>query len=312
MKNKYSIGLIVIFVIVFAIVAARIVFEYHKKGILSDYKYDFRWIDNKPCAYITKYTGSKEVVTVPTKIGFLSVKEIDENTYKRNTTIKKIIIPAEFDGLLYFDNNDVLTTVEYAEGVEKLKGSFLNCKNLREVIIPQSTLYSDANFEGCESLEDVKFPENMRSVFGIDFEGTAFEKNHSDDKYYVVGDGVLLFYNGSQTDIVIPTGIKCVAADDILNDDSENKEATIYYPDTVKIDIGGLPTSAIGFYLNSDIEISDQEWTYYKGLIVAPNDSVMAEHANKYGFNYREITEAEVADLKEKTEAAASEIIYQK
>lgn len=309
MKDLIRNSLVIKIAIVIAIlyIIPMCLLTLHKKGIISEYEYEIHWIDGKPCAYIQKYTGSSNTVKIPNKLLFFSVKSIDPYAYKYNSSITKVIIPKDYRELLFFDENEILTSVEYEEGTVDLNGSFINCKNLKEIIIPESARTNKAMFTGCESLNDVSFPDQMKMVYGSAFDGTAFKAKHENDKYYVVGDGVLLFYNGKETDIVIPKGVKYVTGE--MNPDDEN--ISFYFPDTLKGIYVNLPEGSTSYFYDSDINIEGTGWNKFKGEVVATKDSSIDTYSQQYSFKYREMTSEEEAICREKTEAAANDIKYQ-
>ncbi|WP_405343408.1 leucine-rich repeat protein [Ruminococcus sp.] len=65
-------------------------------------------------------------------------------------------------------------------------------------------------FYGCTELASVNLPSTLSAVGAYAFDGTPYLNNLSD--YAVAGDGVLLRYQGSDTEIEIPDTIKRIAS----------------------------------------------------------------------------------------------------
>lgn len=119
-------------------------------------------------------------VTIPDGIKFL-----DGTLFSRNEDLKKVIIP---DGV-------------YAVG----SGTFTKCSNLEEVVLPSTVKYiGDSAFSECVSLKKINVSGDIE--FGANpFRGC---KMLQDDKGYIVINGMLCAYAGTETDITIPDGVK--------------------------------------------------------------------------------------------------------
>lgn len=65
-------------------------------------------------------------------------------------------------------------------------------------------------FYGCSKLESVSLPSTLSAVGAYAFDGTPYLKNAGE--YAVAGDGVLLRYQGSDTEIELPDTIKRIAS----------------------------------------------------------------------------------------------------
>ena len=65
-------------------------------------------------------------------------------------------------------------------------------------------------FYGCSKLESVNLPSTLSAVGAYAFDGTPYLKNAGE--YAVAGDGVLLRYQGSDTEIELPDTIKRIAS----------------------------------------------------------------------------------------------------
>lgn len=69
-------------------------------------------------------------------------------------------------------------------------------------------------FYHCDNLQDVAIPNTVTNIEAYAFEYTPFMNNflNSGEKYLIVGDGVLLRYNGSDENVIIPDNVKYIAA----------------------------------------------------------------------------------------------------
>ncbi|MBQ3866628.1 MAG: leucine-rich repeat domain-containing protein [Clostridia bacterium] len=111
-------------------------------------------------------------------------------------------------------------------------GMCYGCEKLTELVIPEGvTVVGEECFSECGALESVSLPDSLREigayafwkagtddlVFSVPagvrsvgagaFRATAWLRRQTDE-FVVVGDGVLLRYNGSETDVAVPDGVK--------------------------------------------------------------------------------------------------------
>ncbi len=89
--------------------------------------------------YVTGYTGTESVLTVPDEISGVAVKGIGESAFENNTRIKAITLP---ETCTYIDN--------YA---------FKNCSNLHTINAPGVTTVKKDAFWRCRKLDYVNMPE---------------------------------------------------------------------------------------------------------------------------------------------------------
>lgn len=67
------------------------------------------------------------------------------------------------------------------------------------------------SFNGCIKLEKVEIPESVCTIYPNAFVDTPWY-NSLTDEFVIVGDSVLLKYNGDDTSVVIPDGVKHMSA----------------------------------------------------------------------------------------------------
>lgn len=147
------------------------------------------------------------------------------------TALKNVMLPetAESIGTSAFAKCTSLTGVTFPEGVQRIGGgAFMNCTGLTGVTLPEGAVYiGPAAFANCTSLTAVTIPESMETI-GPDafldcknlrevslpkalmpevncvFRGTPWLKAMGD---YVIFDGMLCAYQGSEPEAVIPEGV---------------------------------------------------------------------------------------------------------
>ena len=261
---------------------------------------------------IFDYRGG-EYVEIPTNIGPFNVDYISYHTFEGNETVSSIYIPSDIDSEVSITiyNCPNLKRIEFAEGIKIISMDVFECNNLTELIIPEGVELINGCFH-CESLEEVSFPDTLKATGAYYFAGTKFKELHKNDKYYMVGDGVLLFFNGDyDQDIAIPQGTKCF--DNYIDPDDSLPQRNIYIPETITTLNTQVYDNDTFFFGNGEIENLDLDSVDkgVKGTIVAPANSYMEQYCKENGYNFRAMTEEEEKEWREKTEAAASEITYQ-
>lgn len=120
----------------------------------------------------------EETVEVPVKT-FLT--DIEPGVFMNNTTVKKIVIP------------DTVTVIGQA--------CFQGCTALEEVVLPEELeTIGNMMFYGCSSLTTLNIPDSVTDIglfaFGDYFNRTPWYENLTDTSV-IVGDGILLKYNGT-------------------------------------------------------------------------------------------------------------------
>ena len=312
MKSKKRILVVIVLLIIFIGV---LVFAINKIAIrrvwIGDYNCDIylklRKVD------LFGYRGTEEEIHIPEKIGPFEVCYLGR-TYSGNEYVKRFYIPKkQYENDVMAKDCKNLEEVICEDGLVELNYDFGNCKKLRYVELPDSLeVIIFRAFEGCSSLEDIKIPKNGKLIeIGANaFNKTAFEQKHKNEKYYAAGDNILIF-NNVQTDeeMVIPQGIKR----DCGRINYTVEKADVYCPDSLLVAdyiIEPDATLYLGGEDFQEIKIKGDEMNG-TGTVVAPENSPIAKYCKENGINFRPITEEEDAIRRQKTEAAAADVVYQ-
>ena len=154
-----------------------------------------------------------------------------------NGTKTDVVIP---DTVKYissgFYGNDNITHVSIPNTVTCIGDvAFSHCMYLTEVVIPDSVIeIKNGAFWGCGNLTSVTVPNSVKIIDGDALASPWLDAQT--EEFVIVGDGVLLDYNGTETDVVIPDTVKYISSAF-----EENKTVTrASIPDTVT----GLGSSA--------------------------------------------------------------------
>ena len=132
----------------------------------------------------------------------------------------------------YSAYSSTITEIVINEGVSSVgEGAFSNFSSLKKVQLPQTLKLIDVNaFSYCYNLAYIDIPDSVSYIGNKAFYGAYFLAKITDE-YIVLGDGVLYEYKGSDSEIVIPDGVKTIS-DRIFVSNTNIK--SVYIPDSVK------------------------------------------------------------------------------
>jgi hypothetical protein len=143
---------------------------------------------SKKTVVIKKYSGNALEVDIPAYIDGIPVTEIGANAFANNTKITSVHIP-----------NSVKVI-----GI----GAFQNCPSLTSVSIPSSvTEIGYYAFLKCTNLSAITIPSSVKSIGYSAFQSTKWLSAQKNE-FVIVGDGILIKYNGKGGNVVIPNTVK--------------------------------------------------------------------------------------------------------
>ena len=299
-QKKIAVAIVLVLIVLCAVLIYLSRFDYW----IGDYKYHF-YLDSRK-VYILDYRGEAEVLSIPQKVGPFSVGYIEPHIFDENEYIEEVVV-GKNNGQVFFSNCKNLETISFEDNIKVLNYALSGCNKIKAVNFPEGIEQITMGFHDCMGLSDVYIPKSVVKISRMAFQGTQFEKNHLNDKYYVAGNDILVFCNIDLTDdVVIPDGIKNCCVYLIAADEYSDRK--IYYPETLEYMEGVVFAEDTVFFGGEDfVEINIR----CEGLIVAPDDSPMAKYCKENNLNFRPMTKKEEKEWREKTEAAASEITYQ-
>lgn len=107
--------------------------------------------------------------------------------------------------------DDTLTEYDIPEDITVI-GDFAFARSaLTHIDIPEGvTTIGYAAFYHCDNLESVTIPSSVKSISAYAFSNTPFLDNNKDE-FVIIGDGILIAYNGNDSLVTIPEGVKVIA-----------------------------------------------------------------------------------------------------
>jgi len=137
-----------------------------------------------------------------------SILTIEDGAFRDNADLQSITIPEGVTNIGYsiFSGCTSLSTIEIPGSVTIIGNyAFSGCTSLSIIEIPGSvTSIGDHAFNGCTSLSTIEIPGSVTSIGNNAFSGTLWLEVQGD---FVIVNGILLAYQGSAKEVVIPQGV---------------------------------------------------------------------------------------------------------
>ncbi len=123
-----------------------------------------------------------------------------------------------------------LTEYEISNAVTYIGTLAFSRSGLQEIVIPKSvTTIEYGAFYACLDLAEVEIPKSVTAIGSKAFEGTKWLNDWfaaEEEEFLVVGDGILIAYNGDAESVEIPNGVKQIGPD-VFKDHTELRAITI-------------------------------------------------------------------------------------
>lgn len=168
--------------------------------------YEYSMVSDSDGQYIvlTKHIVSESDVKIPDSIYGLPVKKVGESVFADDDRIKSVTLGknVEVIGSNAFGNCTSLESIEFTKDFTDIGDyAFNNCTALKNVNIPESVqCIGRGAFYGCTALEEVGIPDTLQSIGGRAFADTPWLNSKAKTEFVIVGDGILIQYNGKKTD----------------------------------------------------------------------------------------------------------------
>jgi len=148
-----------------------------------------------------------------------TLKAIGQYAFGYCTSLKEVTLPRSLTtlGLTAFKDCDALKEVTIPASVKGIgEAAFYCCDSLQKVVIEEGVTAIGHNaFSDCPKLTDVTIPKTVTDIGGYTFRSPTFYDtpwlDGQTDDFVIVGDGVLLAYNGGSKTPVLPQTVKTIA-----------------------------------------------------------------------------------------------------
>lgn len=174
------------------------------------------FIDNGQSSIVNGSTGKVNLQSTDGEgTGGETMNLLSENAEKGKDFPKYTIVNGKVASQAYYQD-DSITDFTTEETITEIGDFAFARSGLRSIDIPDGvTTIGYGAFYHCDNLSDVSIPDSVTDVAGNAFAKTpwlsAAIKNAKDYPFLVVGDGLLLAYDGSESVVNIPGSVKHIA-----------------------------------------------------------------------------------------------------
>lgn len=130
---------------------------------------DCREYDFSGYVELQGYRGHEPIVVMPETVGGLPVDRINDYRFSNSCFVRGIRLSdtIQIMGTGAFGLNDDLQVIVFGSGMRTIEdgGAFLNCVNLRQVVLNDGLEYIGSNcFSGCDNLKEIEIPSSVTKI----------------------------------------------------------------------------------------------------------------------------------------------------
>lgn len=132
---------------------------------------------------------------------------------KGNTVPKYTVVNNEIASRAYYGSKNMADYI-MPDTIKEVNDFAFARSNIETITIPQSvTSIGYGAFYHCDNLRDVQIPASVTEVEPFAFDNTKWLEDWyaTGQEFLIVGDGILLAYNGGDSHITVPEGVKKIA-----------------------------------------------------------------------------------------------------
>ncbi|MGN0166225.1 MAG: leucine-rich repeat protein [Lachnospiraceae bacterium] len=237
--------------------------------------------------YAFAFCKSLTGVTIPGTVTEIEVDAFYDTPYFDDNTDTFMVVGDRI--LLKYNGTD--SVVNIPSGTKTIASKvFMGNTTITKVVLPTSVTYIGSEaFSGCTSLTSLNISSNIKYIGFDALLDTPYISQHTED-FVILGDGILYDYQGNETEVTIPEGVKVIGPISF----SQNFTLTkVNIPDSVTI----IGQQAFMGCINLDFvsvpsgvtTIEDRALGYYWSNITEGNS---AKRSSEYFFITGEASEA--------------------
>lgn len=156
---------------------------------------------------------------------------LEEETQEELETEEELeLLEKEIIKAKQFYRQEQLKEYEISNSVTYIGTLAFSRSGLQEIVIPRSVKTIEYGaFYGCLDLAEVEIPRSVTAIGSKAFEGTKWLNDWfmaGEEEFLVVGDGILIAYNGDSESVEVPNGVKQIGPD-VFKDHTEIRAITI-------------------------------------------------------------------------------------
>ncbi len=184
---------------------------------LNNLFFDYLTVSGSDGKYIviTGHTVSQSDITIPDTIYEIPVREVADSVFSGDTKVRSVTFGKNMRriGNNAFGGCQNLQSITFNVSMSDIgEYAFSECTGLPSAVLPeQLRSVGRGAFYGCRSLSELTVPDGLSDIGGRAFSGTAWLNARSDSKNVIVGDGILIAYNGDRTELTVPKEVKGIS-----------------------------------------------------------------------------------------------------
>ena len=184
---------------------------------ISNIYYNYTTVSDSDGKYImiTKHLVSQSDVRIPDNIYGVPVRKIDDSVFAGDKKIKSVTFGKNmrYIGSNAFGNCPNLQSVTLNVSMSDIgEYAFKECTALQSVSLPEHLAsVGRGAFYGCTSLSQITVPQGIKRIGGRAFSNTAWLNGLSNQEFVILGDGILIAYNGNKEEVKLPKNIKQIS-----------------------------------------------------------------------------------------------------
>lgn len=157
---------------------------------------------------LLRYFGEEPEVALSEPMG---IRSIAPTAFMGNETLKNVILTDSVEkiGENAFSDCYALESVVLPKGLKELPDRvFENCYSLAEIRLPDGLeRIGEFAFADCKRLENICVPQSVTSIGGFAFLNTVWQNELAKTGEYIMVNGMLLWWSGTETELEIPESL---------------------------------------------------------------------------------------------------------